>query len=286
MESQIIQYILAVILGIISSLLAYLLTKIIELKSKTDLSEYKTLPFYLGFISLICSFVSFLGVIVSVISIWSNGRHLSSGKTKAYFISFILSITALTISSYTTGMKHIYGWYINNQDRYEMFNTMPDDFQLLSVLNLSTTPRDLAWTIPNYWKTIVYANVNDTLAFNVYYHNTSNRDAKNVRVRFNYYQNGDILLCGAALSEEFSNNVVLGYSGVMLLDSFSEGEYYLDFWVAHWYPDQKASINSLPFEQSGVECMNLSGLNIGTIQKGNWEHQGNLVMKFVIHRFQ
>lgn len=284
MDPQILSIILNIVIGVISSLIAYLITKRLDKKQNIDVSEYKSFPFILSTISVICCIIAVFGIVTSIISLWINGRKLLIAKTKAYRIGFFLSTLSLLLSGVNAGTGGIWGWYSFSQDYTSFFNTGPNYRPLILVNNASTTSKDLAPSSPNYWTPSISAKLSDTVSFLIQYHNTSDRNTKDIHLHFHYYQANNVLMCGAALNEKFSNNIVLGFANIDVF-SFPTVLYRLDFLQAFWYPDEKAVPIPLPFQQSGFEIMTLGGLNIGDIEKGE-EHQGVFVFRVVIHRTQ
>ncbi|MGQ3012449.1 MAG: hypothetical protein ACT6QS_01970 [Flavobacteriales bacterium] len=275
------EHIIAIALGVLSSLIAYILTKKFESRTSENVGEFKSWPFYLGFVCIASSVFALIGLFLSITSLWLNGKRLSGAKTIAYAISFFLSIFALIISSVSLGIDGYTNVYMPYKDNQTEFNSFENDLPILRVNNVTQTPRDLSFSSPEYWGLLRTARLNDTLAFGIYYHNTSPSISRNVHLRLGYGRIGNILICSAALSERFSNNVYLGSCVVLLEDNADNVPVRLDFVGTYWYPEQKSQLRMLPFGQTGEEVMSLNGLVLGPIGPG-WENQGSISVRAVL----
>ncbi|MEK7152101.1 MAG: hypothetical protein AAB773_01595 [Patescibacteria group bacterium] len=155
------------------------------------------------------------------------------------------------------------------------FNNDPADYATLRTSNYTDNPG-----CTTCWSSSVSADPGDTVSFSIYYHNTSNETAQNVRVRL-VPQSTGVSTSHSFTAYLFADNAsqVLGTANVQLTGSQSmtyvSGNTY-------WYPNQtQSNPATLLNGQSGSEVFSSNGLYIGNIAPG-WSTQGSVVMRFLV----
>lgn len=147
------------------------------------------------------------------------------------------------------------------------------DLSTISVSNYSRNP-----SCSTCWSSNATAEVGDTIAFQIYYHNTGSDMATNLRTRISTSINGDGRTVNATGNVWADNaGLISGAASVAMLSSQRIDS--LTFLNARWYPNQSGSSASLPSGQSPSDVMGGTGLNLGSIGPG-WSTQGNVVVTY------
>lgn len=155
------------------------------------------------------------------------------------------------------------------------WNTASNDCRSIAVANYTTNTGivDPCWPL-----TSVNASPSNSINIRIYYHNTGNQPATNVRV---------------ILSAPTINNATNSHSftGQIVSDqgSISFGPVYvnlnsaqkLSFGSTRWYANQTQSQSGFLYGQDGSELI-ANGLQIGTIEQG-WSTQGSVVVSFYVN---
>ncbi|PJE59884.1 MAG: hypothetical protein COU85_01240 [Candidatus Portnoybacteria bacterium CG10_big_fil_rev_8_21_14_0_10_44_7] len=149
------------------------------------------------------------------------------------------------------------------------FNQDAQDLKLLVVANKTANS---GWQNSN-----VAANANDTVAFQVYYHNNvAGSTATNTRVRLNFptgYQSA--LNVSAQLSADNSNTVT---DSVTINSSAVAQKLTINTSSIRWYPDRSQNPQYISASASGNGYVEV---NLGSIA-GCWEHQGYVTFEGVL----
>jgi len=152
-------------------------------------------------------------------------------------------------------------------------NTDPSDFATLRVKNETDYPG----TTTN-WATYASADAGETVSFAIYYHNTSNETAHNVRVRLSP-QNTGTGTTHSFTAYVWADNASQISGGATVNLSGSESLSYITSSVV-WRPNQTVyGFQTLPGGQNGSEIFSSNGLSLGDIAPG-WSTQGSVVLKF------
>ncbi|OHA85504.1 MAG: hypothetical protein A2408_03240 [Candidatus Yonathbacteria bacterium RIFOXYC1_FULL_52_10] len=152
-------------------------------------------------------------------------------------------------------------------------NNDPQDFATLRAANYTQNPGSTT-----SWSSSTSASAGQVVALSVYYHNTTDPTAQNVRIKLSPRTtgNGTTHSFTATVSADNASSVH-GNASVTLSSSqtltFIPGRVY-------WYPNQQGSVTSLPQGQTGEELFT-TGVNIGNIECG-WATQGSLVVHFLV----
>ena len=155
------------------------------------------------------------------------------------------------------------------------FNNDPADYATLRTSNYTDNPG-----CTTCWSSSVNADAGDTVSFSIYYHNTSNETAQNVRVRL-VPQSTGVSTSHSFTAYLFADNAaqVIGTANVQLTSSQSMT--YLSG-NTYWYPNQtQSNPATLLNGQNGNEVFSSNGLYIGNIAPG-WNTQGSVVMRFLV----
>lgn len=145
------------------------------------------------------------------------------------------------------------------------FNNDPNDRATLRTVNYTV----YGDTNQN-WSNSASGNAGEAIVFAIYYHNTSNEPAIDVRVRFNLFTG--TVWASNATAVSGSVNVSIPSSQSM---SYIPG-------TVTWRPNQTVSgSQALPFGQTGNEIFTSNGLRLGDIAPG-WSTQGSVVLRFQI----
>lgn len=155
------------------------------------------------------------------------------------------------------------------------FNTNPADFQTLRVMNKTDNPNSTT-----AWATTAGADAGEIISFAIYYHNTSNETAQNVRIKLSSPSGapGATQTFTATLSAD--NASAITGSAIVIISS-SQTVTFIPGTVI-WRPNQTVfGSSALPFGQNGSEIFNGSGLNIGNILPG-WGTQGSVVLNMQV----
>ncbi len=153
------------------------------------------------------------------------------------------------------------------------FNNDPLDYDTLRVGNYTQNPN----SDNSQWGTSISASAGEAVSFAIYYHNTSDEIARNVRVRLTP-QNTGTGMNHTFTAYILSDNApqVVGTATVNL--SSEQSIYYAD--ALAWYPN-RGSLGNYPLlnGQTGSDIFTQNGLYIGDIAPG-WGTQGNVTLTF------
>lgn len=154
------------------------------------------------------------------------------------------------------------------------FNNDPLDYQTLRVGNTTQKP----YSTSADWGTSDNANAGDIVNFAVYYHNTSNETATNVRVTLTPRNSGVGTTQTFTATLTADNVPTLTATATVYLSSSQSINY--DAGSVVWRPNQTTyGSQSLPNGQTGAEIFNTGGLYLGDIGPG-WSTQGSVVIAF------
>ncbi|MBI5885300.1 MAG: hypothetical protein HZB85_01800 [Deltaproteobacteria bacterium] len=150
------------------------------------------------------------------------------------------------------------------------FNDGDGDLKTLTVWN-STECTGLTCQ-----STTTKAHVGDTITFRIYYHNTTNAVAENVKIKLNLPQDfSNVLLISSSVWSDNTHSPVIGTVNVNLS---SQGSLRLISKSVQWHPNQSSNPMPLLYKQSGDEIVRDSGLYLGNIVGPGWDTQGYLVV--------
>ena len=148
------------------------------------------------------------------------------------------------------------------------FNNDPLDYQTLRVGNSTQNP---SYTSAN-WGTSVNANAGDILNFAIYYHNTSNETATNVRVTLAPQNSGTGTTQTFTATLTAGNVPTLTATATVYLSSSQSINY--DPGFVTWRPNQTTyGSQTLLNSQTGAEIFSTGGLYLGDVGPG-WSTQG------------
>ncbi len=154
------------------------------------------------------------------------------------------------------------------------FNNDPLDYQTLRVGNSTQNP---SYTSAN-WGTSVNANAGDILNFAIYYHNTSNETATNVRVTLAPQNSGTGTTQTFTATLTAGNVPTLTATATVYLSSSQSINY--DPGFVTWRPNQTTyGSQTLLNSQTGAEIFSTGGLYLGDVGPG-WSTQGSVVVAF------
>lgn len=155
------------------------------------------------------------------------------------------------------------------------WNTASNDCRGLAVVNQTT---NVGYSDPCWPNSSVSAEPGQSINVRLYYHNTGDQAATNVRLVLNAST-----INNSSSSHSFTGQIVSDQGGVSLgsvsvnLSSAQK----LSFGSARWYPNQTKTSTTFLNGQDGSEVIG-GGLNIGTIQPG-WATQGSVVVAFYVN---
>ncbi|MBY0329000.1 hypothetical protein K2Q02_02825, partial [Patescibacteria group bacterium] len=198
---------------------------------------------------------------------------------KATAINIVRSKTSkVTLALFAFAIAIMFGANHGNLSLNEVralsaFNTNPQDYATLRSANYTDFPDST-----NNWALDTQAKAGDVVSLTVYYHNSANETAYNVRTAIAVPTNvgTDIVATGSIDSDNFSSS--LGQSTVHL--SSSQSLEYIQG-SAKWYPNQSVTPTPFPFGQTGDEVVTAQGVNIGDVDSG-WPTQGSVVARFQV----
>ncbi len=164
------------------------------------------------------------------------------------------------------------GFNLSTVKALSSFNTDPQDKATLRSSNYTLFPNSTS-----NWDIITDADAGDVVSLAVYYHNSANETAQNVRISMVApTSSGTSLIASGDLSadnfESSSGQTEIRISSDQTL-TYIPGS-------AKWYPNQSLNVAVLPFGQTGDEVIT-QGLNIGDIVSG-WPSQGSVVARFQV----
>lgn len=155
-------------------------------------------------------------------------------------------------------------------------NNDPQDRPTLRVTNYSSNP-----DCNQCWSSNVNVAVGEIASFIIYYHNTGQDTATNVRTRISTSISGDGRTVNATGNVWADNAGLVSGSASVTLPSGSKATS-LTHLATVWRPNQTTSGSAaLPSGQSGADVYSGSGLNIGNINSG-WPSQGSVVVRYRI----
>lgn len=154
------------------------------------------------------------------------------------------------------------------------FNNDPLDYQTLRVGNSTQNP---SYTSAN-WGTSVNGNAGDIVNFAVYYHNTSNETATNVRATLSPQNSGTGTTQTFTATLRADNVPTLTATATVYLSSSQSINY--DPGFVTWRPNQTTyGSQTLLNGQTGDEIFSTGGLYLGDIAPG-WSTQGSVVVAY------
>jgi len=164
-----------------------------------------------------------------------------------------------------------------------VFNTDPQDLPTVMVANQTLNPN---CSSINCWHSAVSVSAGQTVSVQIYYHNTGNADATNVKIKINRMSDVAVASQGVSATLSADNASSIFGSGTVNISSAQ----FLSFIPGSvaWYKDQSSYIAPLPFGQDGSEIFT-SGINLGTIKSklscppsNSFCHQGTVVLQFKV----
>ncbi len=154
------------------------------------------------------------------------------------------------------------------------FNNDPLDYQTLRVGNTTKNPSSTSGN----WGTSVNADAGDIINFAVYYHNTSNETATNVRATLAPQNSGTGASQTFTAALRADNVPTLTATAVVSISSSQSINY--DPGSVVWRPNQTTyGSQTLLNSQTGDEIFSANGLYLGDIGPG-WSTQGSVVVAF------
>ncbi|MBP6854738.1 MAG: hypothetical protein KBD26_00270 [Candidatus Pacebacteria bacterium] len=149
------------------------------------------------------------------------------------------------------------------------FNNDPQDYATFRGMNVSDYPNGTNWI-----STTVSADAGETISFDIYYHNTGNTTANNVKLKVSPESTG------TGTSHTFTGSISAdGYGGlsdsVSVSLSSSQSLTYIDN-SATWFPNQTTTGSAI-----SDSSLFSSGINIGSVAPG-WSSQGHLRVQFKV----
>jgi hypothetical protein len=154
------------------------------------------------------------------------------------------------------------------------WNTASNDCRSIAVANYTTNTGiiDPCWPLSS-----VTASPSNSVNVRIYYHNTGNQPATNVRVLLNAPT-----INNATNTHSFTGQIISDQSSV------SFGPVYinltsaqkLSFGSTRWYANQTQNQTGFLYGQDGSELIS-NGLQLGTIESG-WPTQGSVVASFYV----
>lgn len=152
-------------------------------------------------------------------------------------------------------------------------NNDPRDFATLRVANYTQNPGSTS-----SWSQSTSASAGQVVALSIYYHNTTEPTAQNVRLKLTPRTTGNGQTHSFTATVSADNASSVSGSATVTLSSaqtltFMPGRVY-------WYANQQGTPTPLPYGQSGEELF-ANGVNIGDVAYG-WATQGSLVVHFLV----
>ncbi len=156
-----------------------------------------------------------------------------------------------------------------------MLNNDTYDLATLRVANKTTNPAGTTTA----WAPSTNASAGQVVSFAIYYHNTTDPAATNLRVRLTPQSTGSGTTQAFTATVSADNTAsVFGTATVYL--SSTQSLNFINSTVS-WYPNQSGTITALPFGQTGAELFDGVGLNLGSIASG-WAAQGSITVSFQV----
>lgn len=153
------------------------------------------------------------------------------------------------------------------------WNTASNDCPTVAVANHTTQVGkvDPCWPLAT-----VSASPDDSVNVRIYYHNTGNETATNVRVVLNAQT-------GSSTSHSFSGQIISDQGSISFgpVRATTSSSTTLKLGNAFWLPNRTQSPATLLNGQTGSKVLTSSGLSIGSIAPG-WESQGSVVVAFEV----
>lgn len=160
-----------------------------------------------------------------------------------------------------------------------VFNNDPQDYPTLRVMNFTQQG-----TANTQWAASTTGSPGDVISFAIYYHNTSNEVASDVRLIMSP-QTTSVGTNHAFTASVRANNASAIWGNASVSISGPQSMFFVPGSVV-WRPNQNISgSQTLPYGQSGGEIFTSSGLRLGDIAPG-WSTQGSLVLHFKIQETQ
>ena len=155
------------------------------------------------------------------------------------------------------------------------FNDDSRDYQTLRVGNITDNPNSDS----SSWGITTNADAGERINFSIYYHNTSNETARNVRIRLSPQTTG-VGISQVFTAYVWADNTNQVSSSATVNLSSSQSISYADNVI--WRPNQTTwGSQILPNGQNGSEIFNSNGLLIGDIEPG-WSAQGNVMVAYLV----
>jgi hypothetical protein len=190
-------------------------------------------------------------------------------------VSRTIKATLLALSLFAIISVHlgVGGVSLQTVKALSTFNSDPSDYATLRSSNYTQYPDST-----NHWASVTNANAGDTVSLAVYYHNSSQETAKNVRISMSMPSTtGSSVAASATLSADNFNTSV-GSTTIVL--SSNQSLQYIPG-SASWYPNQSTTATPFPSGQTGDEVVTSGGVNIGDVSSG-WSTQGSVVARFKV----
>jgi uncharacterized repeat protein (TIGR01451 family) len=154
-------------------------------------------------------------------------------------------------------------------------NTDSKDYATLRVTNSTTNGSPT-----ESWVRSTTATGGDTVSFAVYYHNTGNETARNVRIKLSSPSGTSQSSYTLTATVDADNASAVSGSATVSITGNPES---LQFLGVRWYPNQTQGAQTpIPSGQSGSAIFSSSGLSIGDIAPG-WGAQGSVVIGFRVN---
>ena len=190
-------------------------------------------------------------------------------------ISRTLKATLLPLGLFAMISMHlgIGGLSLQTVKALSTFNSDPSDYSTLRSSNYTQFPDST-----NHWASVTNANAGDIVSLAVYYHNSSQETAKNVRVSMSMPNTTGTSVAASATLSADNFNTSVGSTTVVL--SSNQSLQYIPG-SASWYPNQSTTATPFPSGQTGDEVVTSGGVNIGDVSSG-WATQGSVVARFKV----
>lgn len=164
-----------------------------------------------------------------------------------------------------------------NSSALSIWNGASNDCSDINIANYTT---NTGYGSPCWVGTNINAKDNDVINVRVYYHNTSNVTATNVRIKM-------FAPTGQSTKHTFSAQITSDqgnlYTGNVYLNTNTKTS--LSLVSTKWHPNQSTGDSSLLNGQSNSAVISSSGLSIGSIAPG-WNTQGSVNVVFRVNEVE
>jgi hypothetical protein len=130
------------------------------------------------------------------------------------------------------------------------------------------------------WQPYILADIGNTINLGLYYHNSGDDTARDVKFNINLVTVGQYVIATGIISCSNSDKII---SGSCLIKINSQKETQLDFSQAIWQKDKTFTPVPFPNYQSGLEVFTPKGLNIGDVPPKDWFYQGVIKLSYIIN---